>query len=93
MIDSLSIIALVIAITIVVIKSVKFLYITINNTKNVSIALKNIRLNLEAIELILLKLRTKLKSEDSQVLLINNIKDAIENCNLVCSTFQKSLNY
>jgi hypothetical protein len=53
MIDSLSIIALVIVITIVAIESVKFLHITINNIKDVSIALENIRLNLEAIESIL----------------------------------------
>jgi len=53
MIDSLSIIALVIAITIVAIESVKFLHITIGDIKNVSIALRNIKLNLEAIESIL----------------------------------------
>jgi hypothetical protein len=53
MIDSLSIITSIIVITIVIIKSVKFLHITFNNIKDVFIALKNIRLNLEAIESIL----------------------------------------
>jgi len=53
MIDSLSIIASVVAITIVVIGSVKFLHITIGDIKNVPIALGNIILNLEAIESIL----------------------------------------
>lgn len=53
MIDPLSIIASMIVITIVAIESVKFLHITIGDIKDVSIALGNIRLNLEAIESIL----------------------------------------
>lgn len=93
MTDPLSITASVVAITTAAIGSVKFLHTTIGDIKDVPTALGNIRLDLGAIEPILQKLRTELESEDSQVLLIDDIKGAVENCNSACSTFQKSLDY
>ena len=91
MIDPLSITASVVGITTAAIGSVKFLHTTIGDIKDLPIALGNIRSDLQAVELVLQKLRTALKSEDSQVLLIDEIKSAVENCNSACSIFQKSL--
>lgn len=93
MTDPLSITASVVAITTAAIGSVKFLHTTIGDIKDVPTALENIRSDLGAIEPVLQKLRTELESEDSHVLLIDDIKGAIENCNSACSTFQKSLDH
>lgn len=93
MADPLSITASVVAITTATIGSVKFLHTTIGDIKDVPTALGNIRSNLGAIEPILQKLFTDLEIEDSQVLLIDDIKGAIENCNSACSTFQESLDH
>lgn len=91
MIDPVSITASVVGITTAAIGSVKFLYTTIGDIKDVPTALGNIRSDLQAVEPVLQKLRIELESEDSQVLLIDDIKGAIENYNLACSTFQKNL--
>ena len=82
-----------VAITTAAIGSVKFLHTTISDIKDVPTALRHIMSDLGAIEPVLHQLRTKLESEDSQVLLIDDIKGAVENCYSACSTFQKSLNH
>ena len=92
-IDSLSITASIVDITIVVIESVKFLHIIISDIKDVSTALENIRSNLKIVESSLQKLLIGLKSEDSKVLLIDDIKGVIENCNSACSTFKDRLDH
>ena len=93
MTEPLSITASVVGITTAAIGSVKFLYTTIDNIKDIPTALGNIRSDLQAVEPVLQELHTVLESEDSQVLLINNIKGAVENYNSACSTFQKSLDH
>lgn len=93
MIDPVSITASVVGITTAAIGSVKFLYTTIGDIKDVPTALGNIRSDLQAVEPVLQILHTELESEHSQVLLIDDIKAAVENCNSACSTFQKSLDH
>ncbi len=93
MIDPVSITASVVGITTAAIGSVKFLHTTIDDIKDVPIALGNIRSDLQAVEPVLQMLRTELESEDSQVLLIDDIKGAVENCNSACSTFKKRLDH
>ena len=93
MIDPLSITASVVGITTAAIGSVKFLHTTIGDVKDVPTALGNIRSDLEAVEPVLQKLRAELESEDSQVLLIDDIKGAVENCNSACSTFKNRLDH
>ena len=93
MTDPVSISASVIAITSAAIGTVKFLYTTIGDIKGVPAALENLRSDLKAIEPVLQKLYTALESEGSQVLLIDDIKGAIENCNSACSIFQRSLDH
>lgn len=93
MTDPLSITAAAIAITTATIQSVKFLYTTISDIKDVPTALGDIRSDLQAVEPVLKELLTKMESKDSPVLLIDNIKGAVENCNSACSTFQKTLHH
>ena len=93
MTDPLSITASVLAITTAAIASVKFLHTTIGEIKDAPTALRNIRSDLGAIEPVLQKLCTESESEGSQLILVNDIKGAVENCNSACSTFQRSLNH
>ncbi|MCJ1383791.1 hypothetical protein MMC17_006905 [Xylographa soralifera] len=93
MTDPLGVAASVVGITTAAIGSVKFLYTTISDINDVPIALGNIRSDLQAVEPILQKLLIELKSENSQVLLIDEIKGAIKNCNSACSMFKERLDH
>ena len=93
MTDPLSITASVVGITTAAIQSVNFLYTTIGNIKDVPTALGHIRLDLQAIEPVLQNLITNLERKDSQVLLTDAIKGAVENCNLACSKFKEKLDH
>ena len=93
MTDPLSITASLVGITTAAIGSVKFLYTTIGDIKDVPTALGNIRLDLQAVGPVLQKLHTELEREDSQMLLTDAIKSAVENCNSACSTFQETLDH
>ena len=93
MTDPLSMTASVISITTAAIGGVKFLYTTIGDIKDVPTGLGNIRSDLQAVEPVLHKLRTELESEEFQMLLIDDIKSAVENCNSACSTFKKRLDH
>lgn len=93
MTNPLSITASVVGITTAAIGSVKFLRTTISDIQDVPTALANIRSDLQAVEPVLQNLRTELESEGSEVLLTNDIKCAVENCNSACSVFQESLDH
>lgn len=93
MTEPLSITASVLAITTAAIESIKFLHTTIGAIEDVPTALETITSDLEAIEPVLRKLYTELKSEDSPVLLADNIKGAVENCNSACSAFKERLDH
>ena len=91
--DLLGVTASVVAVTTASIASVKFLYTTIGDIKDAPTALGNIRSDLEAVEPLLQQLRTETEKEDSQVLLTDAIKGAVENCSSACSTFQEKLDH
>jgi hypothetical protein len=93
MADPLSITASAVGITTAALGSIKLLYTTIGDIKNVPTALENIRSDLRAVELVLQKLRTALESQGPQMILFDNIKVAVENFNSACSTFQKTLDH
>lgn len=93
MTDPLSITASVVGITTAAIGSVKFLRTTIGDIKDVPTTLRNIRPDLQAIEPVLQKLLTELEREDSQMLLTDAIKGAVENCNSACSMFKEKLDH
>ena len=93
MIEPVGFTASVVGITTAAIGSVKFLYTTIGDIKDVPTALGNIRSDLQAVEPVLQKLITDLEREDSQVLPTGAIKSAVENCNSACSTFKKRLDH
>ncbi|KAL6713291.1 hypothetical protein ACLMJK_008756 [Lecanora helva] len=93
MTDPLSITASVAGITTAAIQSVRFLRTTISDIKDVPTALGSIRDDLQAIEPVLQKLHTGLEGEDSRLILMGDIKAAVENCSFACSTFQKTLDH
>lgn len=93
MIDLVGFTAAVVGITTAAIGSVKFLYITIGDIKDVPTALENIRSDLQAVEPVLQNLIINLERKDSQLLLTDAIKGAVENCNIACSTFKERLDH
>ena len=93
MADPLSITASVVGITTAAIESVKFLRTTIGDIKSIPTALENVKSDLQAVEPVLQRIRTELESGDSQVLLIDEINNAVENCKSACSKFQQSLDH
>ena len=93
MTDPLSITASVVGVTTAAIASVKLLYTTISDIKDVPIALGNIRSDLQAVAPVLQKLRIELEREDSQILLTDAIKGAVESCNSACSIFKGRLDH
>ena len=93
MTDPLSITASVVGITTAAIGSVNFLYTTISDIKDVPTALGNIESDLRAVEPVLQKLLTELEREDSQMLLTDAMKGAVENCNSACSVFKERLDH
>ena len=93
MTDPLSVTASVAAIATTALGGVKFLHTTIGEIKDVPTALGNIRSDLQAVKPLLQKLCTELEKEDSQVLLTDAIKGAVENCNSACSTFKEKLDH
>ncbi|KAL8792419.1 MAG: hypothetical protein Q9195_004952 [Heterodermia aff. obscurata] len=66
MVDPVNLTAAVLSITTAAIESVKFLYTTIGDIKDVLIALRNIRSDLQAVKPVLQKLLTELKREESK---------------------------
>ncbi|KAK3177894.1 hypothetical protein OEA41_000026 [Lepraria neglecta] len=93
MIEPVGFTASVVGITTAAIGSIKFLYTTIGDIKDVPTTLRNIKSDLKALEPVLQKLLTELEREDSQVLLTNTIKGAVENYNSAYSTFKERLDH
>lgn len=93
MTDPIGLTAAVVGITTATIGSVKFLYTTIGDIKDIPTVLGNIRSDLQAVEPVLQNLIINLERKDSQILLTDAIKGAVENCNLACSMFKEKLDY
>jgi hypothetical protein len=93
MADPLSVAASVVGIATAALQSVQFLSKTIDNVKDVPDAIKSIRVDLQAVEPILRNLHTALQGDDTQIVLSDQIKPAVENCNRACTTFQSLLDH
>lgn len=93
MTDGLSVAASIVGIATTAIQSVQFLSKTIDNIKDVPDTVKNIKVELQAVEPVLRHLNTALQGDDSQILLSDEIKSAVENCDRACTAFQKLLDH
>jgi hypothetical protein len=91
MTDPLSVVASVVGITTAALQTVQFLSQTIDNTKDVPDTIKSVRADLQAVEPVLHNLHTALQRDDSQIVLSDQIKPAVENCNRACTAFQSVL--
>ncbi|RFU32971.1 hypothetical protein B7463_g3375, partial [Scytalidium lignicola] len=91
MAEALGVASSVLAIVTAAIQSVQFLYKTIDDIKGAPDAVKNIGGDLKAVEPILRQLNTALTNGNPQVVLSDEIKCAVENCDRACTAFQTLL--
>ena len=90
MADRLSVVAPVAGISTAAIQSVQFLSATIDNIKDAPTTIRNIVVDLQAVEPALRNLETACRN-DAHIVLSAEIKSAVENCNEACSDFQTLL--
>ena len=93
MADPLSVTASVVGITTAALQSVQFLAKTIGDIKDVPDIVKSIRADLQAIEPVLRNLNKALQGDDSQIVLSDQIKPAVENYDRACTTFKSLLDH
>jgi hypothetical protein len=93
MADPLSAIASVVGITIAALQSVQFLAKTIGDIKDVPDTINSIKIDLQAVEPLLRNLNKALQGDDSGIILNNQIKLAVENCDRACTTFKSLLEH
>lgn len=80
--------ASVAGITIAALQSVQFLAKTIDNIKEAPDTVEAIGTDLRAVQLVLQNLDKALQDGSLQIVLSNQIKHAVENCDRACRTFQ-----
>ncbi|KAF4255992.1 hypothetical protein KXW98_001914 [Aspergillus fumigatus] len=91
--DGLSIGASVIGIATAAIQSVQVLARTIDNIKNVPDTIATIKVELQAVEPLLRRLNVELQRDDSQIILSNEIRFAVLNCDRACKAFRTLLDH
>jgi hypothetical protein len=93
MADSLSVAASVVGISATALQSVQFLFKTIDYIKDVPDTVKSIKVDLQAVELVLRHLDTALQGDVSHLVPSDEIKVAVENCARACTAFQTLLGH
>lgn len=93
MAEGLGVAASAINVAAAAIQSVQFLLRTIDNIKDVPDAVKNIKADLQAVEPVLRQLDTALQGGDSQILLCDEIRSTVGNCDRACTAFRKLLDH
>ena len=91
MADGLGAAASVVGIVAAAVQSVQFLSATIDNIKDAPDTIRNINLDLRAVEPVLRKLDTASQSDGLQIVLNAEVKSAVENCNRACTDFKMLL--
>jgi hypothetical protein len=91
MAEGLGVAASAISIATAAIQSVQFLSKTIDNIKDVPKTVKSVRVDLQAVEPILHQLDKALQNDESQVVLRDEIKPVVQNCDRACTSFQAAL--
>jgi len=89
--DPLSIAASVVGITTAALQGVQFLAKTIDNVRDAPSTVKDISSDLRAIEPVLQNLNRALQGDSSQIILSDQIKPAVENCDRACMAFQSQI--
>jgi hypothetical protein len=91
--DPLSITASVLGITTAALQSAQYLVKTIDNVRDAPITIKDISVDLRAVERILQTLDRALQSDSSQVIVSEQIGPAVENCDRACKAFQSQIEH
>ena len=86
--DPLSITASIVGITTTALQSIQFLAKTIDNIKEGPDTVKGVNTDLRTVQSVLQNLDKALQDGDSQILLSNQIKSAVENCDRACRAFE-----
>ena len=93
MADGLSVAASVVGIATAAVQSIQFLSIMIDNIKDAPDTIRNIKLDLQAVDPVLRSLYTASQSDGSQIVLGAEVKSAVVNCNRACTDFQAFLGH
>ncbi|PZD22954.1 hypothetical protein A1F96_10685 [Pyrenophora tritici-repentis] len=91
--DPLSITASVVGITTAALQSVQFLAKTIDNVKDAPDTVRSVSIDLQAVEPVLQNLDKALQDGTSQIVLSNEIRYAVENCDRACKVFQSRVKH
>lgn len=91
--DPLSIIASVVGITTAALQSAQFLIKTIDNVSDAPSIVKDISADIHAVEPVLQSLDRALQGDASQIILIDQIGPAVENCHRACKAFQSQIEH
>jgi hypothetical protein len=91
--DPLSITASIVGITTAALQSVRLLAKTIDNVKDVPVTVRSVSTDLQAVQPVLQNLDKALQDGTSQIVLSDQIKHAVENCNRACKDFQSQVEH
>ncbi|KAH8701327.1 hypothetical protein GQ44DRAFT_586082, partial [Phaeosphaeriaceae sp. PMI808] len=91
--DPLSITASIVGITTAALQSVQFLAKTVDNIKEAPDTVRGISTDLRAVQPVLQSLDKALHDDSSQIVLSNQIKYAVENCDRACRAFQSQVEH
>jgi hypothetical protein len=91
--DPLSITASIVGITTAALQSVQFLAKTIDNVKDAPDTVRSISSDLQAVEPVLQNLDKALQDGTPQIVLSNEIRYAVENCDRACKVFQSQVEH
>lgn len=91
--DPLSITASIVGITTAALQSVQFLVQTIDNVKGAPDILRGVTTDLRVIQPVLQSLIGSAQDASSQIVLSEQIKNAVENCERACGTFRSQVKH
>jgi hypothetical protein len=91
--DPLSITASIAGITMAALQSAQFLTKTIDNIRGAPATVTSISTDLRAVQPLLQSLARALQDSSSQIILSEQIKHAVENCDIACRAFQTQVGH
>jgi hypothetical protein len=91
MADGLSVAASVVGIVAAAVQTVQLLSTTISNIKDAPDVIQNLKVDLQAVEAVLCRLKEASQDENTQAAIGAEVKSAVVNCHQACADFQKLL--